>query len=112
MPFSARKKRSCARHLTLFIATHVCIRTSRSEEHTSELQSRENLVCRLLLEKKKKKIQDNNFQLPQQILHLMSALIAEISLGSFYHLITVRHSSMRSLIVRSALVHINTLHLF
>src|SRR5579883_275692 len=26
----------------------------RSEEHTSELQSRENLVCRLLLEKKKK----------------------------------------------------------
>src|SRR5207302_2165109 len=29
----------------------------RSEEHTSELQSRENLVCRLLLEKKKKKRQ-------------------------------------------------------
>src|SRR6266700_209650 len=28
----------------------------RSEEHTSELQSRENLVCRLLLEKKKNKL--------------------------------------------------------
>src|SRR5690606_41919223 len=28
-------------------------RCGRSEEHTSELQSRENLVCRLLLEKKK-----------------------------------------------------------
>src|SRR5690606_39788163 len=28
-------------------------RRHRSEEHTSELQSRENLVCRLLLEKKK-----------------------------------------------------------
>src|SRR5690606_41624755 len=28
----------------------------RSEEHTSELQSRENIVCRLLLEKKKKKL--------------------------------------------------------
>ena len=28
----------------------------RSEEHTSELQSRENLVCRLLLEKKKEEI--------------------------------------------------------
>src|SRR3989475_13303173 len=28
-------------------------RTSRSEEHTSELQSQSNLVCRLLLEKKK-----------------------------------------------------------
>src|SRR5690606_42036416 len=30
-------------------------RIARSEEHTSELQSRENLVCRLLLEKKKNK---------------------------------------------------------
>src|SRR5258708_19505543 len=29
--------------------------TSRSEEHTSELQSPDHLVCRLLLEKKKKK---------------------------------------------------------
>src|SRR2546421_8504086 len=36
-----------ARHLT---HTH-----TRSEEHTSELQSRSDLVCRLLLEKKKKK---------------------------------------------------------
>src|SRR3712207_7210117 len=32
-------------------------RASRSEEHTSELQSRQYLVCRLLLEKKKKKIE-------------------------------------------------------
>src|SRR2546422_1619683 len=32
----------------------------RSEEHTSELQSRLHLVCRLLLEKKKKK-KDNNY---------------------------------------------------
>src|SRR2546427_8821805 len=30
------------------------ITTNRSEEHTSELQSQSNLVCRLLLEKKKK----------------------------------------------------------
>src|SRR5690606_41981441 len=30
-----------------------CRPAGRSEEHTSELQSRENLVCRLLLEKKK-----------------------------------------------------------
>src|SRR2546427_7676812 len=29
---------------------------TRSEEHTSELQSQSNLVCRLLLEKKKKKM--------------------------------------------------------
>src|SRR5690349_23094792 len=32
----------------------------RSEEHTSELQSRRDLVCRLLLEKKKKKRKDKN----------------------------------------------------
>src|SRR6266498_2891468 len=32
---------------------------ARSEEHTSELQSRPHLVCRLLLEKKKKKIKKN-----------------------------------------------------
>src|SRR3712207_8506438 len=32
-------------------------RTLRSEEHTSELQSRQYLVCRLLLEKKKKTIE-------------------------------------------------------
>src|SRR2546430_12691542 len=31
-------------------------RAMRSEEHTSELQSQSNLVCRLLLEKKKKKL--------------------------------------------------------
>src|SRR2546427_7803882 len=35
-------------------------RGKRSEEHTSELQSQSNLVCRLLLEKKKKKIQKHN----------------------------------------------------
>src|SRR5438445_4071474 len=34
-------------------------RRARSEEHTSELQSRQYLVCRLLLEKKKKKRRRN-----------------------------------------------------
>src|SRR5690349_22553599 len=34
----------------------------RSEEHTSELQSRRDLVCRLLLEKKKKKQQNTSVQ--------------------------------------------------
>src|SRR2546427_4568416 len=32
------------------------VKAARSEEHTSELQSQSNLVCRLLLEKKKKKL--------------------------------------------------------
>src|SRR3989442_3866104 len=40
--------------------------TVRSEEHTSELQSRPHLVCRLLLEKKKA-------QLPDQITHIHAA---------------------------------------
>src|SRR3712207_8035595 len=37
----------------------------RSEEHTSELQSRQYLVCRLLLEKKKKHMYHNILQRPQ-----------------------------------------------
>src|SRR5690242_20838077 len=36
-------------------ARRQAVRDPRSEEHTSELQSHVNLVCRLLLEKKKKK---------------------------------------------------------
>src|SRR5438874_7271746 len=39
----------------------------RSEEHTSELQSRRDLVCRLLLEKKKKK--PNHTKSPTYTLH-------------------------------------------
>src|SRR2546430_2898407 len=35
-----------------------CRRSKRSEEHTSELQSQSNLVCRLLLEKKKNTTDD------------------------------------------------------
>src|SRR5260370_26403626 len=44
--------RSCAKRHLNTSGKHVF---SRSEEHTSELQSHLNLVCRLLLEKKKKK---------------------------------------------------------
>src|SRR5436309_6484249 len=43
----------------------------RSEEHTSELQSRENLVCRLLLEKKKgdyADVRDQLLETPRQLL--------------------------------------------
>src|SRR2546422_7701147 len=42
--------------------------SSRSEEHTSELQSRLHLVCRLLLEKKKKK--DNRDEVLEQSRHV------------------------------------------
>src|SRR5256885_5367744 len=41
----------------------VLSRGRRSEEHTSELQSPCNLVCRLLLEKKKNKISDDENQI-------------------------------------------------
>src|SRR5207302_10153919 len=54
---SPTASRSWRRAPELSPRPQVC--TSRSEEHTSELQSRENLVCRLLLEKKKKKKQKN-----------------------------------------------------
>src|SRR5687767_15770506 len=47
-------------------------RRSRSEEHTSELQSLAYLVCRLLLEKKKKKIEPNTPTLPCSLSHLSS----------------------------------------
>src|SRR2546429_6551419 len=58
--------RSCMRHRPVFPPSSACgkllkikgmlssMAAGRSEEHTSELQSRLHLVCRLLLEKKKK----------------------------------------------------------
>src|SRR5207302_7408099 len=53
-----RPKQAVCRHLVrtaLYVILSLFARhVNRSEEHTSELQSRENLVCRLLLEKKKK----------------------------------------------------------
>src|SRR2546422_4483397 len=64
----------------LFLATEACLHrqvvikllppefasevsATRSEEHTSELQSRLHLVCRLLLEKKKKIVYYNNLHI-------------------------------------------------
>src|SRR2546430_17453951 len=72
-PISTEAVRRCRRFLTAMENTHMswrsrlrtaCNRASssgnaiacRSEEHTSELQSQSNLVCRLLLEKKKNKL--------------------------------------------------------
>src|SRR3712207_7701542 len=43
--------------LARIIIRPIADNTARSEEHTSELQSRQYLVCRLLLEKKKKTYQ-------------------------------------------------------
>src|SRR5256884_5628973 len=45
----------CINGLAVGIQNQDCLGNKRSEEHTSELQSRLHLVCRLLLEKKKNK---------------------------------------------------------
>src|SRR5438552_7963122 len=49
-------------------ATSMARRNKRSEEHTSELQSPDHLVCRLLLEKKK---QTKHTVLPSSLKHLL-----------------------------------------
>src|SRR2546427_9320484 len=65
-------KVSCARFAAssgiLFFLRFACAFAfrSRSEEHTSELQSQSNLVCRLLLEKKKKKTNKQNYLITQK----------------------------------------------
>src|SRR2546430_8488269 len=46
---------------TRFSAMNCACMSVRSEEHTSELQSQSNLVCRLLLEKKKKITYHNTY---------------------------------------------------
>src|SRR5688572_33389701 len=54
LPISSRKEASIAfGKRRMFVQP--AYKRIRSEEHTSELQSQSNLVCRLLLEKKKKK---------------------------------------------------------
>src|SRR2546429_3141323 len=52
-------------------------RATRSEEHTSELQSRLHLVCRLLLEKKKRRNADN--------LHRHINIVHNFSIGLMAH---------------------------
>src|SRR5690606_40121751 len=51
---SAAPKSAAGRCGSMLVLASSRARCPRSEEHTSELQSRENLVCRLLLEKKKR----------------------------------------------------------
>src|SRR2546430_3547935 len=65
-------------------------RSPRSEEHTSELQSQSNLVCRLLLEKKKNSIKDSSspmisverviatMRLPKMSLHRSAASFRQL----------------------------------
>src|SRR2546427_6972944 len=52
-PFSQTSQRTTSTPSAAPTARTASTSSSRSEEHTSELQSQSNLVCRLLLEKKK-----------------------------------------------------------
>src|SRR5690349_23995727 len=55
-----------------------CDLPARSEEHTSELQSRRDLVCRLLLEKKKKKTRRQKKK-NYQIITILDDIVLEAS---------------------------------
>src|SRR5207302_3595592 len=52
--------------------------SARSEEHTSELQSRENLVCRLLLEKKKRINRTSNVSHPMDCITALSQTLQPV----------------------------------
>src|SRR2546427_9021392 len=54
LPILAKLAEGLLATLALSLLAFVLGGATRSEEHTSELQSQSNLVCRLLLEKKKK----------------------------------------------------------
>src|SRR5690625_6927702 len=54
-PIARIARRPSLRAERLAVGERATLRRLRSEEHTSELQSRGHLVCRLLLEKKKQK---------------------------------------------------------
>src|SRR5258708_20572525 len=63
--YSYHARATMTRLLHDYLARHKLTVTElihRSEEHTSELQSPDHLVCRLLLEKKKKQIIKQNLQ--------------------------------------------------
>src|SRR2546428_4880237 len=57
------------------VATVVSASRARSEEHTSELQSRSDLVCRLLLEKKKNQYKDKFVNLSILITNMLIILM-------------------------------------
>src|SRR2546430_13650577 len=56
IPFPMKKPCGFLFAFCLLLTAVALPAANRSEEHTSELQSQSNLVCRLLLEKKKKQI--------------------------------------------------------
>src|SRR2546429_2002758 len=84
-------------------------RVVRSEEHTSELQSRLHLVCRLLLEKKKNTFDKVSQAIPKTInyhvqpLHLIKGRISSLLVQS-WHRRSFWHAQLRTLSTRSCYV--------
>src|SRR2546430_10003462 len=73
---------------------------SRSEEHTSELQSQSNLVCRLLLEKKKNKPQHAFGQADRVHIHGPHAQVPALQacpLQEHHHLPSLDHHLAKSI---------------
>src|SRR5688572_33082629 len=62
LPISMMRAASMCQIASMVRCTSLTACDHRSEEHTSELQSQSNLVCRLLLEKKKKYVDDYPFK--------------------------------------------------
>src|SRR2546422_5324230 len=86
--FRSKKRKQIGSAVGAYEVTRRTIETdaTRSEEHTSELQSRLHLVCRLLLEKKKTKI--NAILADRQINGLSHAVLIHV------HLVIVLVSSL------------------
>src|SRR3712207_8218997 len=74
--FEAAKRNGARWNSSTRLRSGVTTSTARSEEHTSELQSRHYLVCRLLLEKKQAAVPASPFALSPSFAahHLLPAL--------------------------------------
>src|SRR3712207_7229433 len=64
LEFAWRAVRAVRSNAILLARNRATVGVGRSEEHTSELQSRQYLVCRLLLEKKKKQTSTSHLHYP------------------------------------------------
>src|SRR5438552_4450684 len=65
---SASTTGNAVREIAAFVGADLADSATRSEEHTSELQSPDHLVCRLLLEKKKMTYSLNMVQKPRRLM--------------------------------------------
>src|SRR5205809_3824161 len=79
-----------------------CMLLVRSEEHTSELQSRLHLVCRLLLEKKKK-IDFKNDTITSVVLYQKSNL-SHSQFFDFFKYMRLRHQARYTSVSSSILI--------